>query len=443
METGHVEEICDAHDGRGGTWNEAGVIVFAPVNSGALMRVAAAGGTPEPVTALDGARGEIGHRFPVFLPDGDHFLYATVPARRGEFSIYVGSLTQPSSRDFLLTAQTAPVFAKPDYLLFVRRGGLVAQRFNVDGRKLVAEPVALPDMPDVLGGTYMASWPVSVSATGLFTYLADVPGTTNLIWFDQSGQRSGTVNVPAGRYIDLGLSPDGRRAALLRSTSPTVQDIWLADLERGGATRLTSVAASRQRAVWSPDGDRVAFASDQDGRLDIFVQSAGSAAEESLYRSNALAKSPHSWSMDGRFLVFQEASSATNWDIWLRPMAGDQTAVPYLRTPFSEIHGVISPDGGWMAYASDETGRNEVYVQEFPKPRRKYQVSTDGAFRVWWRNDSKQLLILNNDLTQVLVADVQAGSDFSASRPRAVGRLSGQIVAVDATPESLTLAVRL
>jgi Tol biopolymer transport system component len=435
VEGGHVEEICDAPDGRGGTWNRDGIIVFAPANGGPLMRVPATGGTPRPVTTLDGGRGESGHRFPLFLPDGDHFLYAVVPARAGNFDIFVGSLSG-SNRDLLLSAQSTPVFSEPGYLLFVRKGGLVVQRFDANRRTLSGEPVSLPDVPGAIGDQYMAGPAVSASAGGTLAYLSDLPAHTSLAWFDQAGLRTSSVAVPAGRYIGVSLAADGRHAVLIRWTSPTTNDLWIADLDRGGASRLTDASGAIQGAIWSPDGERVAFSNNPDGPRDIYIKSTGGAnAEEPLYRSKALAKDPQSWSGDGQFLVYQELSPATNWDLRVLPLSGDRTPKPYVQTPFNDTAGVISPDGRWMAYLSDETGRNEVYVQSFPTPGRKYRVTTDGAGRAWWRNDGRQLLIVSLDRTQILVADVRAGSEFATDAARTVGRLPKGVTAIDATPD--------
>jgi serine/threonine protein kinase len=337
VDGGHIEEICDAPDGRGGTWSSAGTIVFAPVNAGPLMRVAAAGGTPEAATAIEAGRGETGHRFPVFLPDGDHFLYAAVPPRTDGFDIFIGALSG-SSRDLLLSAaQSTPAFAEPGYLLFVRKGGLVVQRFDPRRRMLSGEPVSIEDAPGAVGDGYIAGPAVSASTNGTLAYLANLVTDMSLLWFDQSGRRTSKV-VPAGQYQSLSVTRDGRRAVLVRWTSPTANDLWIADLDRGGASRFTNATGATQNAIWSPDGARVAFSANRGGPRDMYVKSAVSAsAEEPLYRSKTLAKDPQSWSADGQFVVYQEMSPVTNWDVG--PAARRRSYAEAVRSNAVQRHG--------------------------------------------------------------------------------------------------------
>ena len=435
IETGHIDEICDAADGRGGAWSSSGVIVFAPASTGPLMRVPASGGKPEPVTELDAARNESGHRFPAFLPDGDHFLYAAVPPRAEGFDILIGSLAG-SSRERLLSAQSAPVFSPPGYLLYVRKGGLVAHPFDPGRRTLRGEPISVADAPGTIGDFYMAGAAVSSSSTGVLAYVVDLPQKTNLVELDQTGHQVGAIDIPKSRYDYLSLARDRRRAALVRWVSPIETDLWVVDLALGGASRLTGSEVLTQTVAWSPDGERIAYSSARAGPRDIYLKSvAGSGSDETVHQSAVLAKDPFSWSPDGRFLVYQEIRPETKWDVWVLPMAGDRKPVPYLRTPANEQSGVISPDGRWMAYLSDETGRGELYVQAFPVPGRKYRVTSDGASKAWWRNDSKQLLIANIGNTEILLADVHAAAEFAADRPRPAGRLPKGVKDVDATPD--------
>ena len=427
------DEICDAKDGRGGTWNSAGEIVFSPSNGGPLMRVLASGGAPRPVTALDTSRGEISHRFPSFLPDGDHFLYGTLPPQAGANEIYIGSLTS-STRELLFSTHSAPTLAAPGYLIFARRASLMAQRFDTNRRALIGDPLTLRDMTNAFSNSFFLGPAVSASADGTLAYLADLPLNASLAWFDQSGRQIDRVNVPPGRYTEVALANDGRRAALSLAT-PTTADLWLADLERGGTSRLTN-AGFNQSMAWSPDGDRIAFSSDRDGAEQVFVRStSGAGGDESLLRTTGIVIRPASWSADGRFLVYTDINPTTNQDVWVVPMSGERKPTPYLRTPYNESIGSISPDGRWMGYLSEESGRNEAYVQAFPTPGRRYRITTGGASRMKWRSDGRQLLIVNGDTTAVLLTDVQTGVEFSASAPRLVGRLPKGVLALDTTPD--------
>ena len=435
LANGHIDEICDAPDGRGGTWSTAGVIVFSPLNQAPLMRVSAAGGNPEAVTSLDISAGEHGHRFPSFLPDGDHFVYLAVPPRNGEFNIFVGSLTT-RGRTPLLIGQDAPVVAESGHLLLMRRGSLIAQPFDPKRLTLSGEPVSLPDVPRDVGAYAMAGPATSVSRGGIMTYVTHPPSNRKLVWLDQSGRQEAEVPMPPGTYIDIGLAPNRTRAAVVRQVSPADTELWMVDLERGGLSRLVNTPGQNSRPVFSPDSERVSFSSDRDGPRDMYVISAqGAAPEQPIYRSKSLAKDPLFWSPDGRFLVFRDAGLTSSWDVWTLPLSGGGSATPYLQGPGTEVNGAMSPDGQWMAYASDETGRFEVYVQEFPVPRRKYRITSGGGARAWWRADSRQLLILDADWTHLLLADVRRGAAFSTDAPRQVGRLPKGIVAIDVTSD--------
>ena len=343
---GHIDEICDAPDGRGGAWGPSDVIVFSPLNSGPLMRVNAGGGKPEPVTALDA--NEHGHRFPAFLEDGDHFVYASVPPHNGEFNILLGSLSGGLGRTSLLTAQNAPSVAS-GHLLFMRRGSLVAQKFDPKRRALVGDPVSLPDAPRDVGVYAMAGAAVSAARDGTLAYYTHPPGNSKLVWFDRSGRQQGTVSVPAGTYLDVGLAPNLSRAAVVRQVSPAATELWIVDLERGGASRLANAPGQNNRPVFSPDSERVAFSSDRDGPRDMYAISAqGSPPEQPIYRSKTLAKDPLSWSPDGRFLVYRDVGPSTSWDLWTRPTSGDGSPAAFVQGPATETNGAISPDGRWM-----------------------------------------------------------------------------------------------
>lgn len=433
---GRVEEICDVQDARGGAWGSNNVLVFAPANAGPLMQVSANGGTPEPATSLDASRGETRHRFPTFLPDGDHFLYAALPPHAGTFDVYIGSLSG-SKAERLMKAESTPVYADPGYVLFDRKGGLVAQRFDPVRRALSGDPQPLEDLPGGVSAQWFANHAVSASATGALGYLALPPVNTGLVWFDAAGRETGRVEVPPGQYEQVALSRDGRRALAARRTSPAVADLWIIDLERGGATRFTSGASVSFFAVWSPDGERVAFSNDRNGPETIFVKpSNGTGGEQILYQSPSLFKQPQSWSPDGKYVVSTDLSPTTNQDLWVMPMGGgDAKPFVYAQSPANENLGQISPDGHWMAYVSDETGRAEAYVQAFPTPGRKFRLTTAGTAGVWWRKDSKQLLMLNSDSTALLQVDVQPGQEFSATPPKVIGHLPKGLQSVDVSPD--------
>ena len=239
----------------------------------------------------------------------------------------------------------------------------------------------------------MAGAAVSASRDGTLAYYTHPPGNSKLVWFDRSGRQQTNVSMPTGTYIDVGLAPNLGRAAVVRQVSPGTTELWIVDLDRGGASRLANAPGQNSRPVFSPDSERVAFSSDRDGPRDMYLISAqGSPPEQPIYRSKTLAKDPLSWSPDGRFLVYR-TSAARRVGISGRGR-GRGMGVPSrsMQGPATETNGIISPDGQWMTYASDETGRYEVYVAEFPVARRKYRVTTTGGARAWWRADGRRVV---------------------------------------------------
>jgi serine/threonine protein kinase len=440
---GTVEQLCEAKDGRGGTWGTQDVIVFAPANGGALQSVSANGGEPKAATTLDAARGETGHRFPSFLPDGRHFLFATLPPKSQKFDIFIGAIDGTRS-DALTSAEGAAVYAEPGYLIFPRKNVLVAQRFDAGTRQLSGEAVAIGDAPSATGAQYAAGRAVSVSATGTLAYLGDRLPDTKLVWFDRSGRETGTLAVPEGRYQEISFAPDGRRAAIVRFASQSETDIWMADTDRGGANRFTSVPGLNIDVVWSPAGDRVLFSSDRTGPRDFFVKPAnGATPEEQFYASKAEFKDSRSWSSDGKSMVFEQLDPQTNRDLWVLPMNSDsstatgsgQPPTAYLRTAFNEQDATISPDRKWIAYASDESGRFEVYVDAFPAPRNKFKITDRGAIRAFWRKDGRELAIMSADERTVLVSEIGTGAEFHASVPHTLFSLPKGAVFATPTPD--------
>jgi Tol biopolymer transport system component len=439
---GPVEVICDAPDGRGGSWSGSGVIVFAPLATGPLLRVSAEGGETVVVARPDSTRHETGLRFPRFLPDGRHFLYVSLPRKQAGFDVYIGALDSGEHR-LVMTAGSAPIYAEPGYLLFVRGGRLLAQRFDRFSLRPVGEVIPLGDSPPV--STFESAPRVSASATGVLVHPATGVSNTRLVWLDRAGRQTGTIPLPPGRYEGPSLSPDGRWAAVNRSNSPTSSDLWKIDLQRAVATRLTfdglvsPGAGYTVGGYWSPDGRRIAIQYNRSGSYDVYqVLTTGTGRPEPLVQSNVALKAPATWSPDGKYLVFSQNDEATGWDLWLLPLQGDRTPVPYLRTPFNEITATISPDGRWLAYDSDETGTPEIYVQPFPEPGEKYRVTTSGGTAAQWSKDGRELLIWTTGqyLTTygaVFCAGVETTPSFRAGTPRALFTPPQDLVGIAAT----------
>jgi Tol biopolymer transport system component len=388
--------VCDANGAFGGTWNRDGIILFAP-NQGTsgLFRVSAAGGAPTPVTTLDAAKKERAHLSPWFLPDGRRFLYVAMAPT----TVYVGSL-DAAERIPLLASDSKAIYAD-GYLLFIRQGTLLAHSF--DSAQLRTKGESFPVAENVINNPILAGGVFSASTTGVLAYrsggLLDQPNArTQLTWVDRAGKALGSVARP-GPYRNPELSPDGARVALNAVDSQSgTQDLWLAELATGVASRLTFDRGNDTYPVWSPNGRRIVFASDREGGVPHLYQKRvdGVGVEEPVVKSS-LNMLPYSWSPDGRFLAYRTPVNGRN-QIGIVPLVGEQTLHWFDPTGFAQYNGQVSPDGRWLAYASDESGRLEVYVQSFPAPGGgRWQISKDGGLFPRWRRDGRELFYYADD----------------------------------------------
>ena len=431
--SGKIETICDAPDGRGGTWNQDGVILFAPIATGPLMRVSADGGETVEIMTPDTARHEAALRFPEFLPDGRHYLFDALPAKRGAYDIFVGTLGS-KERKLLLTAASRPVYADPGMLVFARGDRLWAQRFDARALKMVGDAIPAGPAPPLIGASGAPT--VSISRTGVLTRSSATPPIVRFTWLDRSGKETGPFPLALGPYGSFRFSPDGKRAVIEKNTGPNSSDLWIVDMERALATRLTSQPTSSVlNATWSPDGKQIAFACDVTGPYDIYRKRAdGEGSEELLYHSDVPLKNISQWSPDGRFILFDMPNPATGWDIWMLPVEGDHRPVPLVRGRFNETAGQISPDGRWLAFTSDESGRTEVYVQSYPTPGNRIQVSTNGALFGGWSADGKEFAMATPD-GAVTVADAQSSPTLKIGRPRPLFRPRPDLISFSPTPD--------
>ena len=388
--------LCDAPDARGGSWSKNDVIVFAPkIMAGGLSSVQAAGGIPSPVTTHihKGSEGAFSNRWPEFLPDGKHFLYLSgdlSAAGTSNLGIYVGEVGTNEEK-FLLQADSDALYAPPGFLLFLRGDTLMAQRFDAGSQKLEGE--VFPVAEHVGSPQQFRLGMFSVSKTGLLVFAGGGGGSTGgqLVWVDTNGKEIGKVG-PAGAFFPR-LSPDGKRVAYGRNTDSGSLDIWVMDLERGVQTRFTFGPTENIVPVWSPDGTQIAYSSPRQSQFDIYVKNAsGAGSEESLVQSVS-QKILSDWSRDGRYIAYDALDPAgqTKLDIWVVPTFGDHKPFTYLQTPFNESDGTFSPDGHWMAYDSDQSGRFEVYLSPFPAGGSKWQVSQGGGVQPFWSRDGSKL----------------------------------------------------
>ena len=410
---GPSQTLCDAPDPRGGTWNADGVIVFAPKGADVLYRVAAAGGTPVPLTTLDASRKEISHYHPRFLPDGRHFIYLANSPQRESAGIYVGSLDKQEPKR-LASSDSHAEYSPPGYLLFLRDRTLMAQGFDTDKLELRGEPFSVAEHVDHLaGGGRFALF--SVSQTGVLAYRTGLSDSSQLTWFDREGKPIGTIG-PAGSYNSPWLSPDEKRVAFARQEAQGGGfDIWLLELARGNLNRFTFDPAGDQYPTWSPDGSRIVFSSDREGVLNFYQKAASGAGNDEALLKSDQGKIPNDWSADGRFILYQ-----TGLDIWVLPLSGEQKPFPFLQTEFNEGWARFSPDGKWIAYSSNESGSWQVYVQSFPALGGKWMISTDGGAQPQWRRDGKELFYISSN-RKLMAVDVKGnGSTFEAGVPNAL-----------------------
>ncbi|MEQ1760493.1 MAG: protein kinase [Vicinamibacterales bacterium] len=403
---GPAVTLCATPEFRGGTWSRDGVIVFASSSASALQKVSAAGGVPSAATALED--GDAGHARPSFLPDGKHFVYRVQGGPND--GIYVASLDAPARTLLLKSPGSTNTLYAQGHLLFMREETLMAQPFDLGRLTLTGEP--LPIAEQVVRSTSSPpSGVFSASDTGVLAYQAgEGSAGSRLVWFDRAGKQLAVLGEAAA-YFDLDLSPDGRQASVsLRGGGGA--DIWLYDVVRGIRNRFTFDPADEMALIWSPDGRQTVFSSRRKAQLDLYLKSADGSSTEEVLLEDKLAKIPLSWSADGKSLLYRSNGEATGSDLFVLPLSGDRTPTPFVNTPFSELSGQFSPDGRWVAYVSNESGRNEVYVAPFPGPGGRRQVSTAGGDLPRWRRDGTEVFYVDPDRKIVAAAVNGRGASF-------------------------------
>ncbi|MBZ5637081.1 MAG: serine/threonine-protein kinase [Acidobacteriia bacterium] len=381
-----------------GAWNRDGIIIFGGRGSGPLWKVSQAGGVATPITSVDASRGEAFHALPTFMPDGKHFIYL----RNGSpevIGMYAGSLdTKPTeqSNSRFLAGQFAASYVN-SYLFFMRDNTLMAQPFDAAKLQLIGEPSPVAEHV----GTTQSIGVFSVSPSGTLAYRAGAEtGNYQLTWFDRQGKVLSPFGQPGGDE-DIALSPDGTHGAVRDTTTGGAGDLWTLDFARGVRTRFTFRQSAGSWGVWSPDGSRIAFSA---GTLfDTLYDKASSGAgdEKELLKEPGKIHFPTSWSRDGRFLLYYITNAPkTGSDMWVLPLQGDHKPALLLGTDFNERQAAFSPDMRWIAYASNESGRAEIYVRPFLASgpsgapalgEGKWQVSKDGGDFPIWRADGKEI----------------------------------------------------
>jgi Tol biopolymer transport system component len=422
MSGGQVQVLCDAPFGRGGTWNRDGVIVFTPDAFGGLSRVSSSGGSPAEITKLDVSRFEQSQRWPVFLPDGKHFLYlgANFSGRLENNAIFLGSLDSQERRLLVSTSANA-AYAEPGFLLYLRDNKtLVAQAFDRRRYILSGEPHPVSDEVLYTPLVDRAIFTVSGGEV-LVTQTGKGASLSQLTWFDRSGKPAGTVGMP-GTYNNVRLSTDGRRLAT-DQTDPDGRkiDIWVQEPTRDATMRLTFDPATSQSPIWSPDGRQILFSSNRKLGMQLYLKNAdGSGSEEEVADLGAgLLVNAWDWSPDGKNVLVRKRN-----ELWYLSWP-ERVAKPLLQAKWTVRNAQFSPDGRWMAYASNETGSMEVYVSPFPSASGKWQVSSAGGREPRWRQDSKELFYLSAE-GKIMAAAVTTGASFKAGSPVALFQTHGR-----------------
>jgi Tol biopolymer transport system component len=411
---GSPQTLCNAPGGWSGAWNRDGVILFGDTQRGGLYRLSGAWGEPKPLTELDRSRQEVYHWWPEFLPDGRHFLYYAISSRQGNAGIYIGSLDSKEKRQLLVSDSDAR-YSPAGYLLYVRGGTLMAQPFNAKRLEFTGDPVPVAEQVQGVPSWGFAAF--SLSQNGVLAYRTGSGGSTELIWFDRHGNRAGKVGPPA-EYSNPSLSPDGSRLAVGRmDPQAKTRDLWVFDLKRGTSSRLTFDPADDFNPVWSHDGSRIFFTSNRKGQRDIFEKSANGIGAETLVFESKQNKSVVDLVADGRYLVYDTGVSGATTELWILPLFGERKPFPFVQSKVSATHAQFSPNGHFIAYDSNETGRPEVYVQTFPEQRGKWQISTDGGAEPAWRHDGKELFYIT-DMKLMAVEVKTDGHSFEATVPK-------------------------
>jgi serine/threonine protein kinase len=414
---GRPQVLYDAPVASGGTWSQDGVILFAGYQDGpkaSIYRISSSGGAASPVTRVDWPREEA-HRWPCFLPDGKHFLFLGDAYRTENHHLRIGSLNS-SDAPTLLTPLISNIEYAGGNVMFVRRGVLVAQRF--DPNKLLFSGEPFPVTEEVAQTLGNHKFDFSGSENGILAYRRSNPNS-DITWFDRTGKRLGSIGEP-GRFVHVDLSPDGKHAVAERlDPDGRNGDIWMYDFARNITTRLTFDPNSDLSPIWSRDGTRIVFASNRDvagSYMDLYQKNLTSGGREQPLLKSEAAKLPTSWSPDGKFIVLTCYYPNPSGDIFLLQLS-DHKMIPLVQTQFNEFSGQISPDGRWLAYVSDESGKPEIYAQAFPSPGGNIQISANGGAQPRWRQDGKELFYIGGD-GKVWAVGIKSGRTLEPSLPK-------------------------
>jgi serine/threonine-protein kinase len=414
--------LYEALNDRGGSWGEDGFIVFAPIPLSGLVRVSSSGGTPEAITKLQA--GELTHRWPQVIQGGRAVLYtaSSTPAEYGAAASIVVESIPGGDRRVLRQGASYARYLPSGHLVYLQElTTLFAAPFDLQQRKITGD--SIPVIEGIQSSVTSGATNFAFSTAGSIAYVAGTgPSRYSLAWMDQEGKTQPLRPVPA-LYRDIRVSPDGTRIAYATQGQ---SDIWVYDWAHETISRVTSNPASDLLPVWTPDGQRITFASARDKSINIYWQSADGSSEAQRLTESANSQLPLSWHPAGKFLAFREQTNTDGkWDLMVLPMNGDAksgwkpgTPTPFLSGPGSVLHAAFSPDGNWIAYQSNESGTYGIYVRPFPGPGRKFPISSAGGDHPVWSPKTKELFYRAPDRRIMVVSYSTAGGSFQAEKPR-------------------------
>lgn len=406
---GSSQIICNVPDGRGGSWSSNGTILLSPDANSGLFRVSS-DGKVEPATSSS-----LSQRWPIFLPDGEHFLFVQTFGQPQTVGIYAGALNSKETRR-LLPIVSRVIYVQPGYLLYIDQGKLISRGFDAKNLEFRGDAITLAPQPWVDDFIYGSSG-FSLSGNGVLAYREGGTQESQFAWYDRKGLKLAAVGPPC-HGNEPALSPDEHHIVFHQWTNVVgLDDEWLLDLSSGKLSRFTFDPSDDNTSVWSHDGSKIFWASNRTGAYELYEKSASGAGEDKVILANGTRKFPDDISTDGKYLIYDETTS-DNLDLSILSLDADRRVDHYLKTPANEMHARFSPDGKWIAYSSDESGRMEIYVQGFPQQNSgKWQISSAGGDQPTWRRDGKELFYIALD-TAIMSVEVRSnGSDFKYGTP--------------------------
>jgi len=452
VQGGAAVTLCDAPNDRGGSWGDDGTIVFTPLQAAALSEVSSAGGTPEPLTTLDKQAGEIGQRWPQVLPGSQAVLFTSSGGGNFEDAEIVVYSMASGERKVVQRGGFHARYLPSGHVTYMHEGTLFAVPFDLQRLEVTGQ--SAPVLEGVLTSSLYGGAQFSFSDAGTLVYLPGRAGGQNvsIYWMDREGKFTSLRETPGG-YSNPALSSDGRRLALELFDGKR-RDIWVYERDRDTFTRLTFAGEANSYPLWTPDGQRIVFSSqEKGGELNLWWMRADGAGDAQRLTETKDSQRATSWRPDGKVLAFRQTNPNTGNDIMTLPMEGDEKSgwkpgepKPFVSGAFIVDWPAFSPDGRWIAYHSVESGVAEVYVRPFPGPGGKWQISTGGGYFPRWSRNGKELFYRSQD-SKIMVLTYTASSDsFRADQPQPwspgqFAELGGGISSFDLHPDGNRFAV--